>query len=105
LEEIAQDFVKFLQATEDVAEGGFSQIITNRLPDGIAVSLEGTCWLTSMYQPVFPEDPKYAEYLDDDMETVNETLHLSHFIRLASEVIIEPADDGMRRITLVFRDK
>lgn len=104
MEEKAQEFADFLAATEEVSEGSDTEVIVKRNSDSIAVTLDGFVDLTNAFDPWTPEDPKYARFLDDDLRNINETFWLARFFRIASEVIMERNDDGMRRLTLVFRD-
>lgn len=104
MEEKAQDFAEFLAATEEVSEGTGSSVYIDRRQDSIAVTLDGFVDLCQSFKPWDPSDSIHARFLDDDLENINETFWLARYFRLASEVIMERNEDGLRRLTLVFRD-
>lgn len=104
MEENAKAFVEFLNATEEVSEGSFTNVDVERCADCIRVSLDGVICMSDEFEPFEPDDPRYARFLTEGTDAVNEVAWLARFMRLADEVVIEPGGE-LQRLTLVFRDK
>lgn len=103
MEENAKAFVEFLNATEWVSEDD-STVSVCRDSGSISITLDGFVEMSDEFEPFEPDDPRYARFLTEGTDAVNEVAWLARFMRLADEVVIEPGGE-LKRLTLVFRDK